>query len=304
VRFYSSHIPVPVDDGRISKIISALPRWLHVDRRLGVLDIALFSTSALMVLTGLADQLFHVIFVLLTVGALYWRFIPFAIRSLVWVTVTLFLDIFAVYAGKMKPEELLEIPLLTMILILVFLIASERSKVQNQLAHLSLHDALTRLPNRLLFVSRLHEALALRGPRDEAIAILYLDLDGFKAVNDTLGHEAGDALLIAASERFRRCVRENDTVARLGGDEFAILLRGTDIVAATATAERLVAAMGEPFPIYGHQVQVTTSVGIALSYSSTAAQDVELLKQADTALYRAKAVGKSQFAIYPPPVAA
>jgi diguanylate cyclase (GGDEF)-like protein len=166
-----------------------------------------------------------------------------------------------------------------------------RQKLEAQLTHMAHHDGLTALPNRLLFREEMERELA-RARRGEPVAVLCVDLDHFKRVNDTLGHAAGDALLQAAAERLRACVRETDIVARLGGDEFAIVQVLADQPrAATVLAERLIADLSRPFDIEGHQVVVGASVGIALAPSDGTEAD-QLMKSADMALYRAKADGR------------
>ena len=167
---------------------------------------------------------------------------------------------------------------------------TERLLAEEKIRHLAHYDALTDLPNRVSFYERMEAALS-RLRRSETIAVLSLDLDHFKAVNDTLGHPIGDRLLQAAAERMRSCVRGQDIVARLGGDEFAIVQvpseKPLDI---TALASRLIEVVRSPYDIEGHQVVVGVSVGIAIAPSDGREPD-ELMKNADLALYRAKADG-------------
>ena len=166
-----------------------------------------------------------------------------------------------------------------------------RQKLEAQLTHMAHHDGLTALPNRVLFRQEMERELA-RARGGDAVAVLCVDLDHFKRVNDTLGHAAGDALLQGAADRLRACVRETDIVARLGGDEFAIVqLQAEQPRAATVLAERLIADLSRPFDIEGHQVVVGASVGIALAPSDGTEAD-QLMKSADMALYRAKADGR------------
>ena len=166
-----------------------------------------------------------------------------------------------------------------------------RQKLEAQLTHMAHHDGLTALPNRVLFRQEMERELA-RARDGEAVAVLCIDLDHFKRVNDTLGHAAGDALLQGAADRLRACVRETDIVARLGGDEFAIVqVQAEQPRAATVLAERLIADLSRPFDIEGHQVVVGASVGIALAPSDGTEAD-QLMKSADMALYRAKADGR------------
>ena len=166
-----------------------------------------------------------------------------------------------------------------------------RQKLEAQLTHMAHHDGLTALPNRVLFRQEMERELA-RARGGETVAVLCIDLDHFKRVNDTLGHAAGDALLQGAADRLRACVRETDIVARLGGDEFAIVqVQAEQPRAATVLAERLIADLSRPFDIEGHQVVVGASVGIALA-PSDGTEAEQLMKSADMALYRAKADGR------------
>ncbi|MBI1685039.1 putative bifunctional diguanylate cyclase/phosphodiesterase [Caulobacter hibisci] len=172
---------------------------------------------------------------------------------------------------------------------------AERKRAEAQIARLAHYDPLTELPNRLLFQKDLSDALARAARREDLVAVHCVDLDRFKVVNDTLGHPVGDALLKAAAERLRGCVREGDTVARLGGDEFAVVQTGlTDLTGATRLAARIVEALEAPFDLRGHQVVIGGSVGVAVSPDDGLDSD-ELLKKADMALYRAKADGKGTF---------
>ncbi len=176
---------------------------------------------------------------------------------------------------------------------------SERKEAEARIAHMAHHDALTALPNRVLLRERLQEALARAG-RGEVFAVLCLDLDHFKAVNDTLGHTVGDALLRIVTQRLLAHVRETDTVARLGGDEFAVVQSSVNQPHdATALARRVIEVLGEPFEIDGHQVVVGASVGIAIAPSDGADPD-QLLKNADLALYRAKADGRAAWRFFEP----
>ncbi|MYZ48949.1 EAL domain-containing protein [Propylenella binzhouense] len=176
---------------------------------------------------------------------------------------------------------------------------TERRRAEARIAHLATHDCLTALPNRILFRQRLEEALAALRP-GQAVAVHCLDLDRFKAVNDTLGHPVGDLLLEAVSARLRRCVREGDTVARLSGDEFAIVQAGiARPEEAESLAARLVDAVREPYFLDGHRVSVGASVGTAMANEAGGPPD-ELLRNADTALYRAKADGRGAHRLFEP----
>lgn len=165
--------------------------------------------------------------------------------------------------------------------------------------HAAFHDELTNLPNRALLTEHIKLAIERPRSRDEQLfAVLFLDLDRFKNINDSLGHIAGDQLLIATARCLEDCMRPMDTVARLGGDEFAILLDGLESAAdAILVAERIQQALTRPFILNGHEVYVTTSIGITLS--STGYEDPEnVLRDADTAMYRAKESGKARFEVF------
>ncbi len=171
---------------------------------------------------------------------------------------------------------------------------SERKRLEEQLTHQAFHDPLTGLANRALFRDRVSHALALAQRRGHPITVLFLDLDDFKMVNDSLGHAEGDRLLIAAAERCLSCARSTDTVARLGGDEFAILIEGAE--GREGLLERLTAAMVHSFSLSGNQVRVTASIGVAAAVGGESADD--LLRNADVAMYEAKRHGKGRSATY------
>ncbi len=176
--------------------------------------------------------------------------------------------------------------------------AIERGRAEGRLAHLAYYDALTGLPNRALFQDRLAQALAHSRRTSESVALLFLDLDGFKAVNDARGHDIGDLLLQEVGRRLRLCVRDGDTVARLGGDEFTVILpRVAHARDAVTVAARILDRLATPLTLEGHTVDVTTSIGIALSASSAHSAD-ELTKCADTAMYWAKTAGKNCYAVF------
>jgi diguanylate cyclase (GGDEF)-like protein/PAS domain S-box-containing protein len=171
---------------------------------------------------------------------------------------------------------------------------SERRRLEEQLTHQAFHDPLTGLANRALFRDRVSHALALAQRRGSPVTVIFLDLDDFKKVNDSLGHGEGDRLLIAAAERFLACARSADTVARLGGDEFAILIEGAE--GGDGLPERLAAAMSHPFSLSGNQVRATASIGVAAASPGDRADD--LLRNADMAMYAAKRHGKGRAETY------
>jgi len=181
---------------------------------------------------------------------------------------------------------------------------SERKRLEHELVHQAFHDPLTGLANRALFRDRVSHALALALRQRRELTVLFLDLDDFKKVNDSLGHSAGDRLLVMAAERFRACARTTDTVARLGGDEFAILVE--DNVGRhdhETLAERLRASMAQPFTLNGTEVFVSASIGIAVSRGDHTADSTleaadEVLRNADVAMYAAKRAGKGRVEAY------
>lgn len=186
----------------------------------------------------------------------------------------------------------------------------ERARADRQISQLAFYDNLTGLPNRVLFKERLDQALLRQRRTLNHTAVMFLDIDDFKRINDTLGHQAGDELLKSASERLHHCLRQTDTVsrkqtydedsfvARLGGDEFTVLLgdvrRPEDTI---KVARRLLAALAEPFRLHSHEVYISASIGIAISPTDGETID-ELLRNADTAMYQVKTDGKNGFKFY------
>ncbi|MDQ3549566.1 MAG: EAL domain-containing protein [Chloroflexota bacterium] len=175
---------------------------------------------------------------------------------------------------------------------------TERKRLEAQLRYDALHDSLTGLPNRALLLDRLEQSLAQSRRRGRATAILFLDLDNFKIVNDSLGHGEGDRLLVDTAARIAGCVRDEDTVSRFGGDEFAILLPDvTGVADAVEVAGRIAAAFAEPFRLAGREIAITTSTGIVLSQGTLDTPD-DLLRHADVAMYRAKQLGKNRYDVF------
>jgi diguanylate cyclase (GGDEF)-like protein/PAS domain S-box-containing protein len=174
---------------------------------------------------------------------------------------------------------------------------TEWREAQAQILHMARHDALTNLPNRMLFREQLEHALR-RITRNEQVAVLCVDLDHFKDVNDSLGHPIGDDLLKEVARRLSECIREGDTVSRLGGDEFAIVQVGSEQVSETSVlASRLIEVVGAPYIVQGHQVIIGTSIGISVAPNDGSDPD-QLLKNADMALYRAKADGRGTYRFF------
>ncbi len=175
---------------------------------------------------------------------------------------------------------------------------TDRKRAELRLAYLALHDGLTGLANRTLFLDRVGHALERARRAGNRVALLFVDLDRFKKVNDTLGHEAGDRLLQQAADRLRSCLREADTLARLAGDEFTILLEDVpDAQAALQVAERVRAALQRPFVVAGQELTVTASVGVALSSPEPCSPE-DLLRRSDAAMYQAKSLGRDRYQLF------
>jgi diguanylate cyclase (GGDEF)-like protein/PAS domain S-box-containing protein len=180
---------------------------------------------------------------------------------------------------------------------------SQRKALEEELEHRASHDPLTGLPNRSTFVERIGHALqrTRRGQNSRKVGVLFMDLDGFKTINDSLGHEAGDRLLIAVAERLKNRLRPEDTLARFGGDEFAVLLEdvadSSDVI---RVAQRIVESLREPFTVDEHRVIVSTCVGITLGSAHTNDDPERMLRDADAAMYRAKEQGPSRYAEFDP----
>jgi len=175
---------------------------------------------------------------------------------------------------------------------------SERMQAQERLEHIAHHDALTGLPNRTLFLDRLSQALIRAHWKERVVGVMFLDVDRFKNINDTLGHDVGDAVLKAMAGRLQGSVREGDSVARFGGDEFAVLLE--DVAHAedvSAIAGKILTAFTRPFAVAPHELFVTASIGISL-YPTDGGTPAALLKNADAAMYRAKDLGKNNYQFY------
>jgi diguanylate cyclase (GGDEF)-like protein/PAS domain S-box-containing protein len=175
---------------------------------------------------------------------------------------------------------------------------SDRKRFEEQLLHQSLHDALTGLPNRALFSDRLSQSISRSSRQNSFFALLYLDVDRFKVINDSLGHAQGDQFLVRLAERLRSCTREADTLARLGGDEFAVISEQVrNLSGAIGVAERILEEMREPFVIDTHEIYCTVSIGIicCTGFCGTAE---EVLRDADLTMYRAKSNGKARYEIF------
>ena len=174
--------------------------------------------------------------------------------------------------------------------------AFARLKLTDDMTHLARHDLLTNLPNRGLLLDRVGHALQMTARRDTRIALLFVDLDGFKPVNDRFGHAAGDAVLVDVAQRLLGCVRQSDTVARLGGDEFALLLEDVNPPEVSSACERILASLSRGVHVAGHELSLSASIGVAFGDSTETAES--MLRNADLAMYEAKARGKNQYVEY------
>ncbi len=174
---------------------------------------------------------------------------------------------------------------------------TERKKAQDELYVMAHHDILTGLPNRILLLDRLNQAKAFANRMHESFALLFLDLDRFKIINDTLGHSVGDELLRLVAGRLKKTLRESDTVARIGGDEFIVLLLNADQQAAGLLADKILKSLVLPFHLRDHELFVTTSIGICM-YPENDLDTEVMMKKADIAMYHAKALGRNNFQFY------
>lgn len=177
---------------------------------------------------------------------------------------------------------------------------TERKQAERKIHYQAHFDVLTDLPNRTLFLSRLDEAISLAGRQNKSLALLFIDLDRFKWVNDTLGHEAGDDLLQQAAQRMKACVRKSDTVARLGGDEFTMILFDIiDIPSTTEVVEKILQHLATPFMLANQEVSISASIGITF-YPGDGTDREVLLRNADHAMYIAKRSGRNTFWLFTP----
>jgi diguanylate cyclase (GGDEF)-like protein len=174
---------------------------------------------------------------------------------------------------------------------------TERKALEERNAYQAFHDSLTGLANRTLFADRLEHALARTERQEDEIGVMFIDLDDFKHVNDSLGHSLGDSLLVEVAHRLGACLRPQDTLARFGGDEFVVLLEDIDVGGVVGTAERILREIDDPFTIDGHKLSVTGSIGIVFGNSDKLRAE-DLLRSADAAMYRSKRGGKNRYEIF------
>jgi diguanylate cyclase (GGDEF)-like protein len=282
-------------------------------------DIGLIVTAFLMFATEYIVFFFHIIFVLLSIGAFFWNFKAFTFHSLLWVAGATGAVLLAVLQGRTQPDELIEIPLLTVILVMVFIIASSRAKTQRELEHQhrelkesleqrqaleeallhqAFYDRLTGLPNRALLFDRLQQAFLEAVRHRQALAFLFVDLDDFKSVNDRFGHIIGDQLLVEVAKRMRAIMRSEDTVARLGGDEFCILVKDPrSVESAMQIANHVLERISELYHMNDIEITISASIGLSMRYPQGDRPE-DLLREADDAMYHAKSNGKSKIHVH------
>jgi diguanylate cyclase len=283
----------------VAALIAMVPR-LGPKVRAGAASFGLITASALLVhySGGYVEMHFH-FFVVVAIMTLYQDWIPFSLA-------VGYVAVHHGVLGVLSPTSVFnhpsawERPWEWALIHAAFLLAAS---VANLLAwrlneHQALHDALTSLANRALLKDRVEHALARLSREGRPIAVLFLDLDRFKAVNDTAGHSAGDQLLKMVGERLKTCVRAGDTIARLGGDEFAILLEDLQEPRdAAKAARRMLDALAEPFALKDRQVTIGASIGISVGTSGRQRYET-LVRDADVAMYAAKSAGRGRFAMF------
>ena len=175
---------------------------------------------------------------------------------------------------------------------------TDRKQMEEEIQHIAYHDLLTGLPNRILLNDRLHQALSIAERENTTVALMFVDLDKFKPINDTYGHEVGDLMLEAVAGRISKCLRKSDSVARIGGDEFVVLLPGVEnIEAALEVAEKIRKSLNQPFEIAELSLNISSSTGIAI-YPDHTTKERQLINHADTAMYHAKKNGKNNVQLY------
>lgn len=231
-----------------------------------------------------------------SLGAVDFIFTPI-IPEILQAKVSVFIDLFQKTQALKRHEEHLE-GLVEQRTVALTVEIAERIQAQERLQHIAHHDSLTGMPNRVLFVERLKQVLSRAQWHKRSLAVLFFDLDRFKIINDTLGHEAGDQLLKMVAERLLLCVREGDTIARFGGDEFAAFL--DDIASPDDVApiiRNFLHGLASPFVVEGHEFFISGSIGISL-YPNDGADTKTLMKNADIAMYRAKQQGGNSYQFY------
>lgn len=272
---------------------------LFVLNRLGYVDIASIIVTAILVVGSIfffSEQSLAQTFIIVCVPVFIASFLIVPWGGIVVCAVAIISTLLLGYSSI----NYLSLFVLAAVTGVVYLLTRSLDIANRENRYRAFHDNLTGLPNRALFLDRLGQALNRSGRDGTTKAVLFMDLDNFKVVNDSLGHKAGDELLMAVTKRLRECLRPGDTAARLGGDEFVVLLDGVAGPSdAVRVAERIIEALKEPIELGGQQVFARTSVGIALAEDSTSRPDV-LLRNADAAMYEAKKEGKARSKVFNP----
>ena len=258
-----------------------------------LLTVMLVTTGSLLLLVENTDQ--GTRFIVMCIPVLIASFLVVSWGGLV--VAALLLSVEGIIQGFAN-EALPSLFALLFVALLAFMFSGSLNRAYLDTRYQSLHDQLTGMPNRALFLDRLQHALD-RASRDQsACAVLFMDLDDFKVVNDSLGHEAGDELLVDVSQRLQGCLRLGDTAARLGGDEFTLLLENiSDVSDAVRVAERITDALASPVELSNQRIFVSTSTGIALATGANS-QPGNLLRDADVAMYAAKKEGKGGYKLF------
>lgn len=259
----------------------------------GLLTVSFITIGALLLLSE--DDTLNTTFVAMCIPILLASFLLAPWSGFV-ITALLIVGNFAV--ASVAQNDYPALLALTIVALMAYMLSSSLNRAYDETRYRALHDALTGLPNRALFINRLQQSIDRKSREPGVSAILYMDLDQFKVINDSLGHEAGDELLIEVARRLKSCLRRGDTAARLGGDEFTILLDEISGPAdAIRVAERVAGELRAPFSLDENRVFVTTSVGITLNTSDDA-RPSGLLRDADVAMYEAKKAGKARYKIF------
>jgi diguanylate cyclase (GGDEF)-like protein len=260
----------------------------------GMITVVLTTLSSILLLSE--DATLSTTFVVMCIPVLIASFLIVSWSGFV-ITALL---IVGTIAHGISPGDYPAPPALAVVAMIAYMLSNSLNRAYEETRRQALHDSLTGLPNRALFINRLQQSIDRKSREPDTSAVLYMDLDHFKVINDSLGHETGDGLLIEVSRRLRSCLRPGDTAARLGGDEFTILLDDvSDLADAVRVAERVAKELREPIWLGEHQVFVTTSVGIALNESADVSPN-SLLRNADVAMYEAKKEGKARYKIFDP----
>jgi diguanylate cyclase (GGDEF)-like protein len=260
----------------------------------GMITVVLTTLSSILLLSE--DATLSTTFVVMCIPVLIASFLIVSWSGFV-ITALL---IVGTIAHGISPGDYPAPPALAVVAMIAYMLSNSLNRAYEETRRQALHDSLTGLPNRALFINRLQQSIDRKSREPDTSAVLYMDLDHFKVINDSLGHETGDGLLIEVSRRLRSCLRPGDTAARLGGDEFTILLDDvSDLADAVRVAERVAKELREPIWLGEHQVFVTTSVGIALNESAGVSPN-SLLRNADVAMYEAKKEGKARYKIFDP----